>query len=440
MGNITADPDADHPQFKYVPFGPTKTAPEFVQLSVDPSQGLTRKRYAWFSNGARFDQSLVSEVESGIRLETTATGTDTVRIRSAYPGQYISQAEATPGLGAVVDDDIVEIADDGSVSLTHGVIHMGAFYYDATGETPETGLGFTWDTDGWRFFVKSLGDHIGPSPIEQSNFGIDKGDGNGHSGKVVDPSEGYVWNLPHTWYNEGPLSGGWLNPTNNELEELVRVSVDGRPSTDTANLPVQVVARNAGTADSLGIEVGGMQYTTYGAGREDLERRKTVETRIEDDYITETVSLTENAVDPTAEPGSPLVAGQRKADHPSLTLRGTEIEVQPTPGNVWVFSWDEYDADTALDGTFNNPVSPNNDAQETNILTNTTATTYTPEQAVLRGVYYFEGGQDQKVAPTRADADLRIPLEATRVYSAVLSQGSNTSGTNPFSITFEEGF
>jgi hypothetical protein len=439
MGNITADPDTDHPQFRHVPFGAEKTAPQFVQLSVNPSQGLTRKRYSWWSNGTRFDETLVSETEAGVRVETSGTATDTARLRSAYAGQYLSQAEAAPGLGLVVDAPNVTITD-GAVSLSHGTIHAGAFYYDtATGE-PETGVGFTWDTDGWRFFVKSLGSHIGPSPVPQSDFGVDAGDGDGHSGQVVDPSEGYVWNWPHTWYNEGPLSGAWLNPTNNQLEELVRVSVEGRPSTDTANFPIQVVVDNDGTGDPLGVEVGGVQYTTYGAGREDLERRKTVETRVQDSYITPTVQLSNNAIDPTLEPGVPVVAAQRKSDHPSLNLRATELEVQPTPGNIWVMSWDEYEPGTALDGSFNQPVSPNNAGQESNILTNTTGTDYTPSTAVLRGLYFFEGGQDQKIAPSRADADLRVPLDATRVYTAALAQGANDSGTNPFNATFEEGF
>lgn len=440
MSNITADPDGDDPQFSSIPFGAGKTAPQFTQLSVDPSQGLTRKRYGYWSNGTLFDDTLVSEVEAGIRLATTATGTDDVRLRSAYPGQYISQSEATPGLGLVVDADNVVIGPEGSVSLSHGTLHAGAFYTDTDGLTPATGVGFTWDADGWRFFVKSLGDHIGPSPVPQAEFGIDPGDGDGHSGQILNPADGYVWNWPHTWYNEGPLSGAWLNPTNNQLEEIVRVSITGRPSTDTPNLPLQVTMSNDGTATPLGAEVGGVQYSTYGAGRDDLERRRTDESRIEDGYITTDRVLSNNAVDPSAEAGQPLIAAQRKDAHPDITLRGTRLTCKPTPGDIWIFGWDEYDPDTALNGTFDPPVSPNNEGEETHILTNTTATTYTPTTAVFRGMEYFEGDQNQKITPSVQDIDLRIPLDATRVYSAVLANQANDTGLSPLKISFEEGY
>lgn len=438
--NISWSPDADERQYLDSPFGARKTAPQFTQLSIDPSQGLTRKRYGWWSNGTLFDETLFSDVESGIRLETTATGTDEARIRSAYPGQYISQSVAQPGLGLVVDDANVEIDASGNISLTHGEIHAGAFYWDDAGDAPDTGLGWTWDASGWEFFIKSLGSHIGPSPIPQTAFGIDRGDGNDWSGRLLDPSHGYIWNFPHTWYNEGPLSGAWVNPTNNHIEELVRGVVNGRPSVDTPNLPIQLVARNAGTGQSLGVELGGMQYSTYGSGRDDLERRGTDETRVGDSLVTTQRTLTENAIDPTSEPGTPLISAQREAGREDLNLRSTRIRAKPVGGDIYIFAWDEYDPDTALTGaSFTDPISPNNVGLESHIVTDTQATDYAPEVAVFRGIEPFDGGTGNNVSAKDSDIDERIPIGATRVFTAVTEENANID-LKPIEVTFEEGY
>ena len=436
MGNIegTENTEATH----FSPFGGHKTSQQLVQLSIDPSFGLTRKRYGWWSNGTRFDETLFSDVEAGIRLETTATGTDEARIRSAYPGQYISQAVATPGLGTVIDSENVTIDSEGRVSLTHGEKYAGAFYWNDTTDEPETGVGYVWDTEGWRFFIKSLGEHIGPSPIPQAQFGFDSGDDDGH--RIIDPSNGYVWNWPYTWYNEGPLGGAYLDPYDENIMTLVKAVVEGRPSTDTPNLPLQLVVRNAGTAESLGVELGGMQYTTYGAGKEDLERRGTPETREEDSLISTTRVLSENAIDPDAEAGEPIVSARREDGFGDLTLRTTSAEVQPTE-DIWLFAWDEWNPGTALTGaTFTQPVSPNNSGRETHLVTDTQATDYTPTVAAFRGMQPIDGGQTKKIDIRATEIDLRVPLEATRVYTAVLAGNTNAADLDPFKITLEEGY
>jgi hypothetical protein len=438
--NIEWSPDRWTPQQIDSPFGARKTAPQFTQLSVDPSQGLTRKRYAWYSNGALFDATLVSEVEAGIELATTATASDVARIRSAYSGQYISQSVAQPGLGLNVDPANVEVDDDGQISLTHGRIDGGAYYWDAENDEPYTGLGYTWDVDGWRFFIKSLGQHIGPSPIPQSEFGIDPGDGTGHSGRVINPANGYIFNWPFTWYNEGPLSGAWINPTSNHIEEQVRAAVQGRASFDTPNLPIQLVVQNNGTADTLTANLGGMQYSTYGAGRGDLNRRLTDETRIGAGLIGDYRALSENAINPVAEPGVPLIAVQREPDRNDITVRNTRVDVQPSE-DVIVFAWDEFDPTTALTGAdFTDPVSPNNAGRESHILTDTQATDYTPTTATFRGMEYFDGGQLQKTDVSNTDIDLQLPLECTRVFTAVLGQDTNAADVDPVKIRFEEAY
>jgi len=320
-------------------------------------------------------------------------------------------------------------------------VYAGAFYWDSANDAPETGIGYKWDSSGWEFFVRSDGSHIGPSPISQEDWKIDSFDGDGNSGEVIDPSDGHVYNWPHTWYNEGPLSGALLNSKSNQLEEAVRAVVNGRPSTKTPNLPVQLVVRNAGTATELGVQLGGVQYSTYGASREDLERRQTPETRIETGgYLTDQRTLTNNAVDPSAEPGKPIVSVQRETDRSDLNLRVTELDITPISDDIWVFAWDEYDPGTALTGaTFNDPTTPNNSGKESHVLTDTQATGYTPTTAVFRGAEYFVGDKEKEADLTETDVDIKVPLGATRVYTGVNETGT-AADLRPFKATIEEGY
>lgn len=423
------------------PFLSRRTAEQAVQFAVDPSEGLTRKRYGYFSNGTLFDTTNLSEVEAGIRLETTATGTDTARLRSAVSGQYVSQSEAQPGVGVVIDESNVSIDTNGRASVSHGEVYLGSFDWDQDNNQVNTGLGFKFDSTGIEFFIKSLGDDIGPSPVPQAEWNVDPFDGTGPSEFTLDPADGYVYNFPYTWYNQGPLSAGLLNPDSNRLEIATIEKISARPSIDTPNHPTQVVVRNDGTAQTLGVEIGGMQFTTYGADLDDVPRRQTDETRITtNNYISDTRGLTNNAVDPSSEPGKPLISFRRDpSEAETLNLRSNELEAKVTGGDIYVFIWDEYDEATALTGeSFGSTVSLNNAGQESHLQTDTSATDYAPETAVVRGIQFFPGGGGSNSQRGGENVDLRIPMQGTRIYTAV-NDGSNAD-VEPFVVGIEEGY
>lgn len=426
------------------PFGPTKTAEQIVQLAIDPSFGLTRKRYGWFSNGTLFDESLLSDVEAGIRLETTATGSDEVRLRTAYAGQYISQALAQPGMGYVFDPDVINIDSNGYVSLTHGEAYFGGFWWDSSNNYPDTGLGYHYDTNGLEFFAKSLGSHIGDSPWNQDEWSRDPYNGSGKSGNTHKPDNGQVINWPYTWYNEGPFGGAELDKELNQIKEQVRKKVDGRASFDTPNVPIQTVVRNGGTATSMGVEIGGMQFTTYGAGREEIQRRPTDESRTtgSSGYISNQRATTDNAIDPSGEPGKPLVSFQRSDGNEDLELRSNYIRCAAVSDDIYIYAWDEWEPNTALTGqNFDDPTTPNNAGKETKILTDTVATDYSPSTAVFRGMKPFNSGTNNvdKADLTKSDIDVRTPIGAARVYTAVNKNGTNADAS-PFIVGIEEGY
>lgn len=426
------------------PFNVPLSAEQSVQFSIDPNQGLTARRYQWYSNGSMFDSTLLSEVEAGIRLETSATGSDVARIHSSISGQYIAQTLARPGAGLIIDDGNVEIDQNHHASLTHGAVYVGAFWWDSTNTQVDTGIGYKWDSTGWYFFVKSNGVHLGDSPVPQSEFDIDPFDLSGPGGQIADPSSGYVYNWPYTWYNQGPFEAGFLSPISNRLEETNRFVVNGRPSTATPNFPIQLVISNEGTASQLGVELGGMQYSTYGGSIADIEFRETDETRVTagQNYISPSKSLTQNAIDPSTEPGVPLVSFQRDSGERDLALLVQELFARPISDDIYIYQWDEWNPSTALTGaSFTDPVTPNNAGRESKIVTDTQATGYTPSSsALLRSVRFFEGGTKNKTGEIISQrTDTRVEIDATRVITAV-NDGDSTADVDPFFVKVEESY
>jgi hypothetical protein len=426
------------------PFDAQSTAAQNVQFSIDPNQGLSKRRYLWYSNGSQFDTSLFTDVESGIRIETTATATDEARIHSSISGQYVAQTLAKPGIGMIVDDSNSNVGGDNLASISHGEIYFGAFWWDDVNDQVDTGVGYKLDDSGWYFFVKSRGSHLGDSPVAQTDFTLDKFDSTGSSGQVFDPAEGHVFNFPYTWYNQGPFEAGLLNTATNSYCEINRLDIDGRSSTETPNFPVQLVVRNDGTADSLGVELGGMQYATYGGGIEQIEFRETDETRITagDNYISSSKVVNNNSIDPTAETGNPLISIRRESGSKDLSVAIQDLISRPVSDDIYVFQWDEWNPGSALTGAnFTDPATANNSGEETQLVTDTEATDYTPSSdSVLRSVRFFEGGDKNKTGNLISQrTDTRVEIGATRVITAV-NDGDATADVDPFFVKMEESF
>lgn len=423
------------------PFDSITTASQNLQFAIDPSRGLSKLRYNWHSNGELFDSTFFTESPEGIRLETGSGADDIARIHSSYAGQYISQSLAKPGIGAFVPSGNSELDSDNRVSLQHGAVYVGAFWWDSAANEVRTGIGYVWDTDGWRFFVKSNGDHIGNSPIPQSEFTEDSFDGTGRSGQIHDPPIGYVYNFPYTWYNEGPFEAGYLSKVQNRYEASTLLSVEG-PSTETPNFPVQMVVYNDGDTEPTTAELGGMQYSTYGAGRSAVPFRETDESRFTPSgYIDSQYSTTENAIDPRASVGRPLISIQRQDGERDLNIKLQEIVAQVFDDDVYLYQWDEFDPESTLTGaSFSIPNSSN--GLESRILTDTQATDYTPDPqtSLFRNYRRFIGGQsNNKAAASSQNVDVRLSIDATRVITAVNEDGTSAS-MEPIICRIEEGF
>lgn len=424
------------------PYGARKTAEIDVQFSLDPTYGLTKERYGWFSNGAMFDSSFFYEQNGKIRMETTATSGDIARLRSAFPGQYSAHSLAEPGIGARIAPEHLEYDSDGYVSLTHGEISLEIAQWDSANDQAHTAHGISYEDDGAYHQVRSGGQNI--EFTHQSDWNIDPMDGTGPSGTTLRPERGYVYLFIYTWYGEGSYILAVQDARTQEIFPVHKYpSTGGVPAAvNSPNMPLSVTVENKQTADPLSILVGGMQFTTHGSPRSEISRTTEESRQTSGGSIATNVVTSENAVDPYAEPGTPLISARR--DETSIRPReGLKFTVNNFFLNVdqdcWVFIFDEYDPSTALTGaTFTTPVSRDT-GFESRLVTDTQATDYTPTDSVLRGMSFVSSTnkQTQEIA---GDTTSNVPLRGTAVITAALATGSTSTDASPMLLEMTERF
>jgi len=431
------------------PFLANKTAEQSIDFDIDPSKGLTKKRYKWYSNNTLFDNTHFIDIAGGIEVSTSSTGTDTARIQSNKAGQYRSQTLSVPGVGFTFNSsNNLTVAGDGTVSLDNGLVAIGAGWHAGTNggwnvSTNDviTFLGFKIDTSGVQAVLVSNGTHQADSPVSQEDWNIDTLDGSGSnrknpSGLQFDPEKGYIWNGPYTWYNQGALVIGFVDKSLNKFIPVHRFEVDKEPSLDRPNLPTQLILDNDGDATSLTVDLGGMQYSRYGSGTEASTRTTPTSRFTDSNFVADSKVTNNNSLDARAEPGVPLVSVQseQSIDDTVLTVPKFSTNVN---NDIYVLQWDEFNPGSALTGAnFRDPHS-NLDA-ETKILVDTEASDYTPSSdAVFRGYDRIEGGNNDDVLGS-ATTDDTVPIGATRVITAV--HDGSAADVTPIKVDVEEGY
>lgn len=430
------------------PYDALKTAQQSTQFALDPSKGYTRRRYHWFSNNALFDETLVTENDANgtIDLSTTGTAANTVRIHSAIAGQYLSQSLAQPGVGLDIADANVSFSS-GLVRLSHGTLGIGVGWHDnsaggwGVGGPIQTFLGIVLTSSGAQAMLISNGSHIGGSPVSQGDWNLDtmdgSNDGDNASGLQFRPQDGYVYQMPYTWYGHGALYVGVSHPETDQMVKFHKFNVP-QTSFDRPNMPPLLVLDDGGSVADLTARLGGMQYALYGSslGAEGTEERGLDATRTNFSITTPSVD-NNGSVDPIAEPGDPVLSFRRESGVRDLAVRLDNVFAE-LDAPVWVFSWDEYEPATALTNeNFRNPNEAVHPDDETLIQVDTAATDYTPTTAVGRGIDYIYTDKNQNSLQQLATDD-RVPIDATRVITAA-TEGTNAS-VDPAQVRIVEGY
>lgn len=433
------------------PYEAEKTAELDVQFSIDPSFGLTRQRMGWFSGSNFLDSSYFTEGVGSINMETPAeTSTDggTARLRSAYPGKYISHTQAEPGVGLQIPSKHLEYDTSGrgeTVSLTHGEITAGLIEVDLDINSGINTIAISFEDSATYMQVRRNDQDI--EKVAQENWNIDPLDGTGPSGKTLRPEDGLVYNFPHTWYGQGAIYLAVQDTKTSSVIPVHRAEIDtGTSSLGTPNMPVQVAVENKTTADPLQANVGGMQYVTHGGGNLSKAQRgrqtevtaRTTNKAIDVEAVFDGVT---DALDPYAEPGIPAMAVRRDLtdvdSRTSLSIDTTDIFVS-SEQNVYVMVWDEFEEDTALtEQNFRQP-QLQRASNETRIQVDTEATDYTPSaNAVLRAILFVTGNK-QQTGDVAGDSNARIPIDAARIVTAAIQPGANTTDLQPIQLTTRE--
>lgn len=414
------------------PFGALKSANQYVEFALDPSKGLTRKRYMWRSEGAIFDDTHFenTSVPGAINIEISS-GSDDALLRSAFMGRYQSQSLAIPGQGVVIPN--VE-RSDGLVSLPNGLVAVGAGIHrdgqsgwHVASDSVSEFLGLVFDSDGANAVLISDGEHKAGSPVSQENWNIQTLKGN------FTAEKGYIYNQPYT----GALFVGLVDPAINRFVPLHKFEVDGEPSLSNPNLCPMVIVDGNSESGSVRADVGGLQYSRYGSGNPIGANRVTpVQRETSGGFISSGATFNNNAIDARAEPGTPLVSFRRRDGNEGVPLRQEELNVS-TGKEITVFFWDEYDPSTSLTGqNFRRPHSANDD-KETKVDVDTEATDYSLTTAVHRRTIRFPAGNEKK-SLVRESVESRVPLDATRVVTGVYHDSS--TDVTPLAFEIKEGF
>lgn len=427
------------------PFRSIKTSELQVQFSMDPSFGLSRTQYGWYSNETLFDGTHFSDENGFIGMETSATTDDVARLRSAYPGRYVSHTLAEPGLGMQIPEEYLEYDENDRVSLTHGEITAGLIEVDEAQDSGVNTIAFTFESDG--VYAQVRRNNMDVAKVRQEDWNIDPLDGSGPSGQVLRPEEGYIYNFPFTWYGFGAIFFGFVDAQNENFVPCHKVKVEGNVSVGTPNMPVEVAVQNGGTAQPLGVKAGGMQFATHGASPDSAgtARKTEIARTTGSSYISDTAVTDGNQIDPFAEPGAPLVSVRRDLSdvdsRVSLSVDVTDFFIN-VQSNCWVFIFDEYDDASALTGENFEPPKTIGNPPESRVEVDTSATDYTPSANVsFRGMTFVQASNSSKqTLGISGDQSARLPLEATAVVTAVTAEGSNSTGANPFFIELNEGF
>lgn len=175
--------------------------------------------------------------------------TDNVILRSAERSRYVAGIQGEVGMAVKVP-----------LTLTgNQVIKVGLF-------DTNNGFYFRQSSSGVEFAILRVGvETIIPRDI----WNVDKLDGTGRSGVVLDLSKGIIVRILFSWYGYGAIKFtiNLTDPkTNIQTNYLAHVfqSPDALTSVANPNLPLSVSLSNNGTAATTSVQVAGRQFSVMG--------------------------------------------------------------------------------------------------------------------------------------------------------------------------------
>ena len=226
-------------------FGEVKTASrtQLIELSSAYGQSLIRDVVAETGTGT------VVNAPGEIVISTGATAASFAGIKSADAGRYL------PGYGAEIGIGIrVPAPPTGEQELVWGGRN-----------TPGTD-GFIWGYDASGMYVSRLAEGVLEGKTYQLDWNVDKLDGTGRSGVILDLTAGNIFHIDFTWYGYGQIIWNVVTVANGQQQPIPvhREKVNGATSIRDPNMQLIAEASNGATASDIVAYLGGRQYSIVG--------------------------------------------------------------------------------------------------------------------------------------------------------------------------------
>lgn len=226
------------------PFGDMRVVQRNTQLDLKSTFGISalRDQVTTESSGT------VSFTGSEYLLSTTTLDLSRVILQSKQRGRYQSGTGAEAAIGIRIPSSFSETQ----------FVRFGLF---------DGSDGYFYQYDNTNKLSVNVVHSNTITQVVQSNFNIDKLDGKGPSGFILDMSRGIVFRILYTWNGFGSVVF-LTTMTDSDGSQCIipihQIAFSGEPGCATPNLPLRVDVNNNGTASACNVYVCGRQYTTIG--------------------------------------------------------------------------------------------------------------------------------------------------------------------------------
>lgn len=224
-------------------FKESLTAFRTSQFNFKPTWGVSTLRYTTTNTGTG---ATAGETSGEFRLQSGTANNGESKVETNQRGQYRPGSMGQAGIGVRVPT--------------------------APTSTAYCEWGYTDFTNGFYFGVDATGNYVAyvsggsVTKIYQTDWNLDKLDGNGASKLTLDLSEGVISQIDFTWYGYGDIEWSFLlkDPKTNINEKIPihRVRLEGSVSVVDPNQPLSFRSGNgASGTTNTSLYIGGHQFS-----------------------------------------------------------------------------------------------------------------------------------------------------------------------------------
>ena len=231
-------------------FGTQQAIQKTVIMNIKSTFGLSALRDRVTEDGGGTVTNNIGDPE--YRLAVTTNG-GRARLRTRERGEYVAGITAEIGMGVRIP----------SGNFTGNQLFRWGYFDDSDG------MYFQKDSNG--IFVYLIRNGNTKISVPQSSWNVDRLDGTGPSGAVLDIGKGNIFQIVYTWYGFGAISYRVvITNAGNQFVQTVHIyAPNGETSVKNPNLPLTAELSNLNVTDpsntsAIEAYVAGRQYSLIG--------------------------------------------------------------------------------------------------------------------------------------------------------------------------------